>query len=417
MKFITSLGSVDRGVVRVNVGTWPLYFVTGYEPAYQVLVSEARHFTKGRMFQQARPLIGDGLATSEGDLHRRQRRLMQPSFQGRKITGYAEVMSRRARVLADSWRHGQVLELDQVIHELSLSIVAEALFSVDVAGPVIEEVRRSLPVVIRGTPARAFLPKAVTALPLPMNRRFETAMLRLRRVIDSAIAQHSATPTAGLDLLSAMRTARAPDTGTGMSDQQICDEIITILLAGTETTATTLAWVFHEIARHPQVELGLQAEIDTVIGTRPVEFADVARLPYTSRVINEAVRLHSGMIMMRSATEAIEIGGHHLPAGAELVVSPYLIHRDPRLFVDPEVFDPERWLPDRLRDLPREAFLPFGLGRRKCIGDTFAEAEMVIAVAAICARWRLRPAPGHTVREVPAVIPQANRLPMIAEAR
>jgi cytochrome P450 len=417
MNFIPSLAEARRGVVRVNVGTLPLYFVTAYEPAHEVLVGQGRFFNKGKMFQETKALVGDGLATSDGDLHRRQRRMMQPPFHNQKIAGYADIMSRRAGALADSWQHGQTIRVDQALYGLSLGVVVEALFSAELAQPVIAEVQRSLPVVMTLIPVRAFLPSMFVTLPLPMNRRFDRAVSRLREAVDFATARLRESRSEGTDLLSVMLSARDPDTGEGMSAEQVRNEIITILLAGTDTTATTLSWACHEIARHPDVERKLHAEIDEVVGGKEVGIEDVPRLRYTSQVLSEVVRLHTTLVIMRNATAEVEVGGHRIPAGAELLVCPYVIHRDPRFFPDPAVFDPDRWLPDRAKRVPHGAFLPFGLGKRKCIGENFSWTEMVIALATISSHWRLSPAPGHTVREVVAAIPRVNALPMIAEAR
>ncbi|MGV9884786.1 cytochrome P450 [Streptomyces sp. NPDC003006] len=417
MAFIASLGSVGGGLVEVRIGTSPFYFVTAYEAAYEVLVEHARSFDKGRMFRKARPLIGNGLLTSDGALHRSQRRLVQPAFQADRMAAYSNVMIRRAYELAGSWQPGQTIQLDQALYRLPMAVVAEALFGEDLARPVVAEIEQSLPVILKGIPPRAFLPDALGALPIPVNRRFDRTVLRLRRAIDLAVAQHETAASGDAHLLTTMRSAQSRETGESMSDQQIRDEIVTLLLAGTETTATTLAWTFHALSCHSEVEARLHSELDSMLGDRQIRFEDVRKLEYTSRILSEVTRLYSALMVMRTVTVPVTVAGHALPPGAELVVCPYVIHRDPRFFADPHRFDPDRWHPDRVGALPRDAFLPFSLGKHKCIGDYFAWTEMVTIIAALCSRWRFLPPPRHKVKEVLAVLPRVSSLPMTIEAR
>ncbi|MDT9683949.1 cytochrome P450 [Streptomyces sp. TRM76323] len=195
------------------------------------------------------------------------------------------------------------------------------------------------------------------------------------------------------------------------------DELSTVLFAGAETTASSLAWAFHELARRPDVEAELVAEIEEVVGDRPVEIGDVPKLTAVRRVLDEVIRLHGVTLLMRRATAPVELGGRRIPQGAEVAFSLYAMHRDPDLYPDPDRFDPDRWLPERRASVERHAYVPFGAGNRKCIGDAFVWTEATIALATILASWRLRPVPGHAPREVPSAVAHPDRVPMVVEPR
>lgn len=416
--FIKSLGATGD-LVRVDVGTMPVYFVTSAELAYEVMVTRARSFHKGRFFDRLRELAGDGLATANGELHRRHRRLMQPMFHKQRIAGYGELMSRRAVELADSWQHGDTVQVDTAMAEFVVNTLAAAMFSTDIGAPAAEVVRRNVPIIIQNLLLRTVSPKILDRVPIPPNRRFDRATRELLQVIDDVVAdaRRNGDPDAD-DLLSTLLAARDADTNEALTDAEVRDELGTILFAGTETTATILAWAFYEIACDPQVEARLLAEVSSVMGGRTtVTFEDVGRLVYLRRIVDEVTRLHSVTLLMRRAIEPVELAGATLPTGTEIAFSLYALHRDPRVFSDPDTFDPDRWLPERTRDLPREAYLPFGAGNRKCIGDAFAWTEIIITLATVLPRWRLQPLPGHTPREATAAVPHPDSLPMTVVRR
>ncbi len=416
LAFIASLGrAADRGLVRIYLGSAPMYVVTAYEPADTLLAAQAHTLGVGRMFRQLDSLIGDSLATLEGSAHLRRRRLMQPPFRPGQIPGYGPIIRRGAQRLTESLRPNVPVCIDRALYRLTVSAAAEALFSVALAGPVVAEVGRSLPVVTRSVALRAFLPEAFERLPLPLNRRYDLAVRRLRHVIEAAIDQHHAMSPAGRNLLAALCAGRDAESGEGLTDGQVRDEIITIMLAGTDTPAAVLAWSLYEIARRPEVERRVHAELDTVLDGRPVEVSDVARLPYIGQVLTEANRLYSALLLMRSTVTPVPVGDAVLPPGSDVLLSPYLIHRDHRFFDDR--FDPDRWLPDRASRIPRKAFLPFGAGPHKCIGEAFAWTEMIVVLATLCSRWRLRTAPGRTVTAQPSVVPRPDQLLMMPEPR
>ncbi|MFJ8232857.1 cytochrome P450 [Streptomyces sp. NPDC094448] len=406
-------------LVRIDLGTLPIYVATSARVIHQVTVEHSRSFEKGRLYDRVRTLFGNGLATANGDVHRTHRRLIQPMFHRSRIEGYAAVMSRRAVALADSWTDGQQVDIGHVMSEYTIETLAETMFSTDMGRPAVDAALRDLPVILRTMLLRAASPKVLERLPIRIHRDFDRAGANLRRIIDDVVVttrQHR--DEGGTDLVSLLLDARDEATGLGLTDEEVRDELVTFLFAGTDTTACVLGWAVSEIARHPRVERDVLAEIDEVTGDRPVTVDDIPRLGTIRRVLDESVRLHGATLLMRRTTEPVELAGHPLPAGVEVAFSLYAMHRDPALYPDPDRFDPDRWLPERRAAVPREAFVPFGAGNRKCIGDTFAWTEATIALATLLARWRLRPVPGSAEpRESAAVMAYPDRVPMIVEAR
>ncbi|MFF3399926.1 cytochrome P450 [Streptomyces sp. NPDC002659] len=407
-------------MVRVDLGTMPMYVVTSAALVHEVTVTKARSFEKGRFFDRLRPLAGNGLANANGEVHRKHRRLIQPMFSKERIAGYSETMSRNATALADSWTPGQEIEMEQAMAAYAIETLAATMFSTDIGLPAVEAVRKNLPVLLKNLLIRVASPKALDRLPIRANRDFDAAAANLREVIDEVVATaRRSGETDRNDLLSLLLAAQDGEGGEALSDTEVRDELSTILFAGAETTAATLAWTFHELAAHPEVEKQLVAEIHDVVGDRPVTIEDVPRLEGIRRVLDEVIRMHGVTLLMRRTTEPVELGGVSFPAGTEVAFSLYAIHRDPTLYADADSFDPGRWLPERRREagLGREAYVPFGAGNRKCIGDLFVWTEATIAIATVLARWQLVPAPGHTPKEVASAVAHADRIPMTVHPR
>ncbi|MGW1605542.1 cytochrome P450 [Streptomyces eurythermus] len=400
LEFLDTLAAYD-GLVAVHLGPRPSYVLAAPELVNRVLVTDAARYAKGRSFEKLRDYLGQGLATSEGPFHLRQRRLMQPAFHGRQIALYARTMARIAAERASSWRPGQVLDVTREMHDLSLSVVTETLFSTALDDGLSADIHHAMPVVLRGMYTRVLDPTDLWhRLPTPGNRRLADAHRRLRRAIDHLIRTRRETPrTDDPDLLSMLLASQDGDGGEAMTDRQVHDELITLLVAGTETAAGGLAWLFHELGRNPDVDRELHAELRHLAAGCPAP-EELTRLPYTRRVLDEALRMRNpgGMTIRRAVTE-VELGGHRFPAGTEFIFSALVLHRNPRLFPDPARFDPDRWLPDR-PPVPRGAFLPFGAGGHRCIGDSYARMEMTAVTAAVVSRWRLEPVPGARVRGV-----------------
>ncbi|MBB5960391.1 cytochrome P450 [Saccharothrix tamanrassetensis] len=385
-------------IVKVHLGPVPTYFVTSPRFVHQVLVTDSSRFRKGIMFERFRPFLGNGLLLSEGAYHRRQRRMVQPAFHRERIARYAATMVRAATDVAAGWRPGEVRVVEHDMQALAVTIVGEALFSTGVGERATAEIRRSLFDVLKNGMVRALSPEFVSRLPLPVNRRFDEASERMRGIVLEVIASRRTDDEDHGDLLSMLLAAQDEESGDGMTDRQAYDEVLALLTAGVETTALALAWAFHELAENPEVERRAHAEVDEVLAGRPATFEDLPKLVYLHRVVNEVLRKYPIWILMRKAVEPVDLGGTVLPPGAEVIVSPHAVHHDPAHFPDPERFDPDRWLPERVAALPKGAFVPFGGGARQCMGNVFAQTEVVLTLATVAARWRLVPVPGKPVR-------------------
>ncbi len=412
-QFLSSLRSHGE-VVRIYVGPLPLYVVTSPGLAWQVLATSADSFDKGMLFDKLRPLFGNGLANSNGDVNRHQRRLMQPALNRKRVAGYLDAMTQVSAELIEPWRPGEIVAVDKIMEDTALTVLGRTLFSAELGRDAIAEVQRSMPTLTKYLMVRAFSPQW---LPLPANRRFDEASTRFRRAVHGVITAARAAGKDHGDLLSMLLLARDEETGAGMSDQQVLDEIVTILTAGIETTAMTLTWLFHELGRHPEIERRWHAEIDRVLGGRPVTFDDIPRLEYTQRIIREILRKYPILILMRRTRTHLDLGGVPIEPGTEVALSQYALHHDPDQYPDPERFDPDRWLPDRAARLLRGAFIPFGAGLHHCPGYSFAETEIIVVAATVAARWRLVPVADKPVRTRLAATIHPKRLPMTVVPR
>jgi cytochrome P450 len=371
-------------------------------------------------------LLGQGLLTSGGEVHRRQRRLMQPLFHRQRIAGYGETFARIADDTTATWRDGQRLDVHAEMTEMTLAIVARTLFGLDLDSEVIALVRTAID---ENMPAagRARLPGFETfeRLPLPAPRRRRAARESLDRVVYDLIEARRTAGAGGDDLLSLLLSTRDTDTGAGMADEEVRDEALTIMLAGHETTANALSWTFHLLGGDPDVAARMHAELDTVLADQPPTMDDLPRLPYTDAVFRESMRLYPPVWAMgRHLTEEREVGGFLLPAGSTLLFSQWVVHRDERWWPDPERFDPTRWLGASIGvgaappDQPRYSYFPFGGGPRQCIGNTFAHVEGVLALAAISRRWSFEPVAGVEIVPQPLVtLRPRDGLPMTAHRR
>lgn len=412
LEFVSSLRE-QGDVVLVRVGRMPLYALTDPALVHRILTSDHASFGRGRLFERGQSIVGRGLITAEGGFHRRQRRLMQPIFTRQAMSDHTDTIRRITVAVMETWRPGQRVAVDSVMNDLALTTVTRVLFSSDTGRDAAEVVRHCVPVVLSALFKHMLLPAVVTSVPTPAGLRFRAANARLHTVIDQVITAYRADGGGRGDLLSRLLAARDEETGEIMSDQQVHDEVSAMFFAGVDATGAILAWVFHELGRHPDIERRVHDEIDTVLDGGPVGYGDLAALEYTGRVITETLRCYSPWFFPRGTLSPVELGGVQLPAGTEVMYSPYALHHDPRFFPEPGRFDPDRWLPERARAVPRGAFIPFGTGAHRCIGESLALVELTVAVATITARWRLAPVPGTRVRKVATVTVHPDQLPMV----
>ncbi|SRR5579883_369704 len=410
---LTALAREYGDVARIRVGPQHIVLVSHPDLIRTVLITDARRFAKGRGLDRTKRLLGTGLLTSEGDFHLRQRRLAQPAFHRERIATYGATMRERAERTRERWRDGGTIDLSQEMMRLTLEIAGATLFGADLAAET-EEIGAAL--------TEAFDLFRYATLPyaelldrfpfLPINRRFDATRARLDRTVYRIIAAHRAAGAEGADLLSMLLRARDTesegggdtDGGAAMSDLQLRDEALTILLAAHETTANALTWTFYLLAQHPEVESCLHDELARVLGDRPVTADDVPRLPYTRAVLAESMRIFPpAWTLGRKPLEDVTLGGYRIPRHSLVLMSQWVVHRDPRWWPAPERFDPGRWLGDAAAARPKLAYFPFGAGARVCIGEAFAWMEGTIALATIARRWRLRLVPGHPVVPNPLV--------------
>ena len=370
----------------------------------QVLVTENQKYIKPIFIRGLAPLTGNGLLNSEGDFWLRQRRLIQPAFHRKRIATYAATMTDYAERRLATWRDGETRDIHHEMMALTLEIVAKTLFGAEVSDAV-DEVGAALEVALEGLEAKyqslmLFVPHAV---PTPGHRRITAAVRRLDAIVYQIIDARRAEGATGDDLLSTLLRAQAED-GSRMTDQQLRDEVMTLFLAGHETTALALSWTWLLLAQRPEAEARLHAELAAALDGRAPAPDDMARLPYTEAVINESLRLYPpAWIISREARVDTEIGGYPIHAGQSVSMSQWVTHRDPRYFERPDDFVPERWLDGLAKRLPRFAYFPFGGGPRLCVGGAFATMEATLLLATIAQRYHLRLALDQPVVPSPAV--------------
>jgi cytochrome P450 len=396
--FFTRCAREYGAMVAFRLGRRLVYLLNDADAIEYVLVTGSRNFTKHFAVRMNRLLTGYGLIGSEGDFWLRQRRLIQPAFLRERVASYGANMVAAAERRLAAWQHGATCDMHVEMAQITLEIVAEALFGADVTassrdvGTALEEALRCLVARMRNL---IILPEW---LPTPTNLRLRRAVRRLDAIVYGIIKQRRLRHEKRNDLLSLLLHARDED-GSHMTDQQLRDETMTLFLAGHETTALALTWTWYLLAQHPEVEAQLLDELQRVLGGRTPTAADLPRLRYTERVIQEVMRLYPPVYAIgREAIHDCEIGGYHVPAGTTLLMSQWVMHRNPRYFAAPEVFNPDRWTEERAKRLPKYAYFPFGGGPRVCIGNTFALLEAVLVLATLLPKVRFAPLPDHPVR-------------------
>ena len=390
--FFATSARLYGDVVAFSLGSWPMLLLSNPDHIEQVLVRERESFRKHRVFwRQVTAIFGQGLLTSEGENWLRQRRLMASAFTGQRLAAYGETMVRHTERMLDGWRVGETRDLHPEMMALTLGIAAKALFSAEVEQEVaaIDHAVKTLTVEIASRFGRPFvIPDAV---PLPGHIRYRRALRRIEAVVERVIGERRLKPGSDAgDLLSTLMAAR-DDAGRPLSDRQLRDEVITLLLAGHETTALALSWTWYLLGQHAEIEAELAAEVQRVVGGRAVTVADLPNLPFADHVVTEAMRLYPpAWAIGREAVSDCEIGDCAVPAGTTVYMSQWVVQRDPRHFDGPKEFRPERWSGDAVKALPRFAYFPFGGGPRICIGNRFAQMEAVLILATMAQRVRLR---------------------------
>ncbi|MEU8570613.1 cytochrome P450 [Streptomyces pathocidini] len=409
LEFLTALPA-HGDVVRVRIGPTLVYFVCSPEAVHQFL-TDAQTFDKGGpVYDKGREMGGNGLLTSEYESHRRQRRLVQPAFHKERLAKYVEIMVEHTEAEIGVWRNGDVIDVNTRMSTITNRVVTHALFSSDLVRTRADEVGGLIEMYFDGLFWRYLDPTGLAAyLPTPTNRRYRYAVRRIHRAVDEVIDTYRATGSDHGDLLSMLMSAR-DENGDRLSSDEIHDQVLTFLIAGTESTAATLSWTLHLLSTRPGLMSRLETEAKAVFDRGTLSWDTLPHLALTRAVVQETLRVYPApWLFSRIATRDAELSGYHIPAGSSVFYSPYLIHHRPGLPEKDREFTPDRWLGKQESQHARGAYIPFGGGARKCIGDEFGLAEATVMLALIASRFRIEPVPGKPVRPVPRATLRPSR--------
>ncbi len=406
-------------IAHIRFGWAHAFLLSDPELIKDVLVTHHQYFIKSRGLQVAKRLLGEGLLTSEFEFHHKQRRLIQPAFHHSRIATYASTMAEYAERMSGQWLRsgleGKSLDIHREMMRLTLAIVAKTLFNADVEAEA-KDVGEALTQVMENF-SRLTNPLSpiLDRLPLPSNKKFEEAKSKLDSIVYRMIEEHKreekenkGSSNKNEDLLSMLLAAYEDSNGGNnreMTATQVRDEAMTLFLAGHETTANALTWTWYLLSLNPQAETRLHEELHSVLGGRTPTFDDVPKLEYTNMVITESMRLYppAWILGRQPIKDYLAYGRYNIPAGSTVLMSQYVMHRQPDFFSDPESFKPERWTAEFKASLPKYCYFPFGAGPRSCIGEPFAWMEMILVLATIAQRWQLRHVPSHRVELLPRI--------------
>ncbi|CAL9554929.1 bifunctional albaflavenone monooxygenase/terpene synthase [Streptomyces sp. enrichment culture] len=383
-------------IVRLRLGPKTVYAVT--TPDLTGALALNPHFKiDGPLWESLEGLLGkEGVATANGPRHRRQRRTIQPAFRLDAIPNYGPIMEEEAHALTERWQPGGTIDCTPESFRVAVRIAARCLLRGDYMDERAERLCNALAVVFQGMYRRMVVPLGpLYRLPLPANREFNRALADLHLLVDEIVAERRASGQRPDDLLTALLEAK-DDNGDPIGEQEIHDQVVAILTPGSETVASTIMWLLQVLAEHPEHAAKVREEVESVTGgVRPVAFGDVRKLTHTNNVVVEAMRLRPAVwILTRRAVTDTELGGYRIPAGADIVYSPYAIQRDARSYEHHLDFDPDRWLPERAKEVPKYAMSPFSVGNRKCPSDHFSMAQLTLITAALSAKYRFEQVPG-----------------------
>ena len=407
-------------VVRMGAGAWRFYFVSHPDHVQHVLQSNNHNYSKQSAFNEVvKQVFGNGLLTSEGAVWRRRRKLAQPAFHRRRVEHFATTMVEETTAMLERWAVVQQahkpFDVMAEMQDLATMIVGRALFSTDLSATDTDEMRQDSRITLEYLSRRTRRPLSLPLwVPTPANRRLQKAVRLSDERVFSIIRERRkklVPNTEGPDdLLGMLLAARDEETGEGLNDQELRDEVTTFIGAGNETTAVTLAWAWYLLSKHPEVGRKLHAELDAVLAGRPPGVADLPQLPYSRMIIEETMRLYpAAWAIGRGIVEDDVIGRFKIKKGGIMVVSPYVTQRRPDIWDNPEGFEPERFRPERVAERPRYAYFPFGGGPRQCIGNTFALMEAQLVLATVGQKYRLSLVPGCTVEPDPIFTLRPNR--------
>jgi len=446
-RFLQRTAARHGHFVRLKLGRGPVVLLTDPDATRAVLVDE-RSFPKGLGRGVAggepgdtplRAVLGNGLLTSRGEHHRRQRRLIQPAFHHRRIASYADVMVAEAAAMTADWSDGATVDLHGAFAATTLRVLTRTVFDVEVSGDDAAMIRKAVNATMRGPGANVILVSFTRRLGGRALATRREALADIDSMVNRLVAERRASADDRQDVLSWLLAAREDETGRvdaaalagggaaggGMTEQDIRDEVLTLLLAGHETSTNALSWAYHLLAEHPDVAAALHAELDAVLADGRAPTADdLPKLNYTRAVVDESMRLYPpAWMMVRHARDSARLADHDIEAGTTILMSPFIVHRDPDWWRDATTFDPTRWLTGPAGEYQatpqtRNAYFPFGGGPRMCIGNTFALMEITLVLAQTSRHWEMTPKPGHRVGMTPRVtLRPRGGMPMVVHAR
>lgn len=404
LQFFVNAAQLGR-VVQLDLGPRRMYLIHHPDDIKYVTQDNARNYIKG--YEVVEPVLGQGLVTANGEQWLKQRRLMQPMFHRQKIAGLAHMMTDATQEMLNQWEAayatpGKPFDVASEMMRLTQTIIVRTMLSADIRANG-AEIAQAFTDMLEYLNTLMFSPVSIPlAWPTPINLRFKRAIALIESTIYGILRDRRASGRDENDLVSMLMEARDETTGEGMSDKQIRDELVTIFFAGHETTASTLSWAWYTLAQHPTIYRQLESEIDSVLGTRLPTVEDLPRLTFTRQVIDETLRLYPPAWMFaKVAVNEDAIAGYRIPAGAQIMLSPYVTHRQPEFWEAPNEFRPNRFAPGADAGRAKLAYFPFSAGPRKCIGDQFALVEATLLLAAIAQRYRMRLVPNAGVKSRP----------------
>ena len=414
LKLLTDISHTYGDIAHFKFGSQNVYLLNNPDYIEDVLVTNYKKFIKSRGLQVSKRLLGNGLVTSEGEYHDLQRHLIQPTFYPKRIKSYSDMMIKQANDMCNSWHDGAILDIHKEMTKLTLAIICKTVLGYDI-DPEHDEVGDALLTCMKYF-NRLLMPfgELIEKIPLlPINKGFQKAKKDLDSIVYSIIKEHRKKLDKGDDteshddLLLTLLQAQDEEAGIGrMTDEQLRDEVMTIFLAGHETTANALTWTYYLLSENPLIETRLQEELYSIFGNSrtPIMVDDVPKLQYTEKLLTESMRLFPpAWALGRQAIDDYKVGGYSVPKGSIILMSQYVMHRDPRYFPEPDRFYPDRWTEEFRKQLPRFSYFPFGGGIRGCIGEPFAWLEGILLIATICRQWRLKHIPSHKVELKPLI--------------
>ena len=414
LKLLIDISHTYGDIAHFKFGSQNVYLLNNPDYIEDVLVTNYKKFIKSRGLQVSKRLLGNGLVTSEGEYHDLQRHLIQPTFYPKRIKSYSDMMIKQANDMCNSWHDGAILDIHKEMTKLTLAIICKTVLGYDI-DPEHDEVGDALLTCMKYF-NRLLMPfgELIEKIPLlPINKGFQKAKKDLDSIVYRMIKEHRKILDKGDDkeshddLLLTLLQAQDEEAGIGrMTDEQLRDEVMTIFLAGHETTANALTWTYYLLSENPLIETRLQEELYSIFGNSrtPITVDDVPKLQYTEKLLTESMRLFPpAWALGRQAIDDYKVGGYSVPKGSIILMSQYVMHRDPRYFPEPDRFYPDRWTEEFRKQLPRFSYFPFGGGIRGCIGEPFAWLEGILLIATICRQWKLKHVPSHKVELKPLI--------------